>query len=93
MLPQLFLQGQPVKKDRNKSYRSPDRSTFRSRLGSDGESSDDEYDRREDGGKRGRKKSVDFKPDATRRQPFSPSDSGSEFQAQARAGVMSLFFC
>ena len=39
--------------------------------------------------KRGKNKSVDFKSDTTRRVAYSPSDSGSEYEAyqpQARAG-------
>ena len=48
--------------------------------------------------KRGKNKSVDFKSDTTRRVAYSPSDSGSEYEAyqpQARAGrnFFKLTFC
>ena len=87
----LCFQGQGYKKPKSKSqHRSPDRSTFRSRLGSDSDKSSDDGYGRGVPQRMGRNLSIEIKSDARPQDLYTPSDSGSEFPEYQQHGRIGM---
>ncbi|KAK3610757.1 hypothetical protein CHS0354_028156 [Potamilus streckersoni] len=84
----IRVRGQPLQRQRGRSYRSSDQetSTFRSRRDS-GSASSDDFDRERgagvgqgDGQRKGNNMSLEFLPDMSiQRKVFSPSETGSDY--------------